>query len=104
MPEQLAVRCACVNVQFGTYEAGVVVRLPWKDKRVTIDKCILGEIRKLWVVGIRTTCNCCGHNKIPAMVCVEEESAVKMEEMGYERLPNPSGEMNPDTFYIPLDA
>lgn len=90
--------CSCVGVRMGTYEAAVVVKLPWRDKLVSIDSCILPIIQELWSLGIRTYGCCCGHNLVPGMVNVDESDGDRMRALGFESMldaPYPES-----TFYI----
>ncbi len=57
-----------------------------KKTNVSIDECIVSEIKSLWKKGIRTTGCCCGHNGIfPTHVSVISEDITKMMELGYTR-------------------
>ncbi len=60
---------------------------PTKEVRVnvSIDECIVNDIKSLWESGIQTTGCCCGHNnKFPSFVSVEPECVSKMLELGYK--------------------
>lgn len=88
--------CTCRNVDFGTYEAAEVVDIPAHmadyrrarardglGPRIVVDRCILPEIRWLWSWGVRTYGSCCGHQKLPPMVCVHDDDAPLMRSLGY---------------------
>ena len=87
----------CEDVEFGTYKCTYDIYLPWKvkfkweseeerkPKCVSIDKCLLPEILKLWELGIKTTGCCCGHgDPDKAFIGVKEEYIEQMINMGYE--------------------
>lgn len=61
---------------------------------VSIDPCIVDDIKYLWGNGIITNGCCCGHNsdKWYPMVNVYPECADKMAELGYEKSGNPLNE------------
>lgn len=86
----------CSDIQFGTYDCGYNIMLPYyvtdptdkenrkQTKMVCIDKCLLPEILSLWESGIKTTGCCCGHgNSSMAFIGVKEEYIPKMKAMGY---------------------
>ena len=55
---------------------------------ISLDKCIADTVRAVWAAGVRTVCSCCGHgNKGAAFVCVVEDDADKMRDMGYREIP-----------------
>ena len=102
----------CTNIPFQTYECCYHMYVPWKckfpweddskktAKLVSIDKCLLPEILKLWEMGIKTTGCCCGHGKQDAFIGVDEDDIQKMKDLGYEvyyNKYNPNGE----DFFIP---
>jgi hypothetical protein len=72
----------CHNVDFGTYKNAVLVQAP-NGKLITIDICMIPEIKWLWDHGIETIESCCGHAKLPGYVAVSEESREKMTALGY---------------------
>lgn len=77
----------CHNVDFGTYKNAVAVKAPW-GKFVTLDICIIPEVKWLWDKGIKTINSCCGHgDKNLAYVAVGDEHRDQMDELGY--LPHP---------------
>lgn len=104
--------CACVDVEFQSYDAEVAVDAPphmldYRDNKVAaglspkimIDACALPEIRELWGHRIRTYGSCCGHNKGPSMVNVHEDDAQKMDSMGYKLWPYIEGRCK-STYYL----
>ena len=86
----------CADVPFQTYECCYHITLPWLCKysweddsmkepmTVSIDKCLLPEILKLWEMGIKTTGCCCGHGKQGAFIGVDFDDIQKMKDLGYE--------------------
>lgn len=81
--------CTCDNVDFGSYERTVTMIAPFElphrnDKLVAIDICIARDLAELWKEGVKTTGSCCGHNKLPPTVTVEEISVQAMEVLGYQ--------------------
>lgn len=73
----------------GTYKCCQVLKLPWKDRLVDIDNCLVEEIKNLWSQGIKTVESCCGHHMANAgYIAVEEESIDKMIALGYEHQHN----------------
>lgn len=93
-------RCTCQGVEFGSYDAAVVVPMPdcmqgYRDRRVaaglspnlTIDACILGDLQELWRRGVRTTGSCCGHGRTFGFVSVAgPDDAGIMRSLGYREL------------------
>lgn len=94
-------KCTCVNVEIGSYDNQVTVRIPphmseYRDNRVAaglspyvcIDRCVFEEIEGLWLLGVKTSGCCCGHGKEIAYVGVLDDKDVQiMESLGYEHLP-----------------
>jgi hypothetical protein len=76
----------CHNVDFGTYKNTVPVQSPW-GKIVTIDICMIPEVKWLWDQEIETVESCCGHNRQPGYIAVKEEYRNKMQELGYQPYP-----------------
>lgn len=79
----------CKEVQFGTSSCAYEIYLPYQlsngsRKCVSIDKCLLPEILKLWEKGIRTTGNCCGHGKMKPFIGVENKYIDDMINLGYK--------------------
>lgn len=99
-------RCTCVGVEIGSHAASVEVPIPphmwsYREARVraglsptvTVDRCILPEIRRLWAQGVRTLGCCCGHGRQPGMINVNPEDMPAMIAMGYRAdrsAPNPA--------------
>lgn len=55
---------------------------------VLIDRCVLADVKRLWALGIKTVCSCCGHgNQAAAFIAVEPEESGRMKELGYEEAP-----------------
>ena len=87
---------ACVDIPFQTYECCYHITLPWlckypweddskkEMKLVSIDKCLLPEILKLWEMGIKTTGCCCGHGKTQPFIGVDLDDIQKMKDLGYK--------------------
>lgn len=50
---------------------------------ISIDPCIVEEIKDLWSKGIVTYGSCCGHNTHESMVNVRDDQSGLMIEMGY---------------------
>ena len=76
------IRPLCHNVDFGTYQNAVAIKAPWGDL-VTIDICMIPEIKWLWDKGIRTTNSCCGHDRTDGFIAVSEDCKKQMDELGY---------------------
>lgn len=87
----------CKDVKIQTYECCYSIKLPYlckfpwedescyKEKYISVDKCLLPEILELWKHGIKTTGCCCGHgNKYMAYIGVKPEYIEKMKELGYK--------------------
>lgn len=55
---------------------------------VSIDLCLVEEIKYLWSLGIVTTGCCCGHNTLPPYIGVDDSFIPKMKELGYNVQPN----------------
>lgn len=51
--------------------------------QISIDPCIVAEIKYLWSQGIITYGCCCGHNKFESMVNVNDDNSKEMIGMGY---------------------
>jgi hypothetical protein len=89
-------RCMCRNVEIGSHRVSVLMRLPphmsdLEEMRVandlspyiTVDACLVEEIRDLWDAGIRTSGCCCGHNQVPGFIGVYGGDIPKMHALGY---------------------
>lgn len=83
----------CVNY-FGEYSNMIVLSMPDHMKgnnggfyttkdTISIDPCIVDEIKFLWEQGVHTYHSCCGHGKIMAEVIVDNRSSDIMEKLGY---------------------
>jgi len=72
----------CHQVDFGTYKNSVGLMAPWGDL-ITVDICMIPEIKWLWNKGIRTIECCCGHGKEPPYIAVTDGNRQIMEELGY---------------------
>ena len=84
--------CNCKDIDFGSYSVVVDIFPPWdSNKFISIDKCILKAVTKLWAYGIETTNSCCGHNKHRPTVCVIKEHEASMHLLGYESIKNEFG-------------
>lgn len=104
--------CDCTDVPIGSHANEVVLRIPehMADYRaarvdlglspdVSIDRCLVDEIRELWRAGIRTTGCCCGHNQRAGFIGVFPEDIPAMLRLGYEVHPNPCRPGDRDSFY-----
>ena len=101
---------ACADIPFQTYECCYHITLPWKCKfpweddsekepmTVSIDKCLLPEILKLWEMGIKTTGCCCGHGKDKPFIGVDFDDIQKMKDLGYEVFYNKCRPNDEDSF------
>lgn len=101
----------CNEIKFGTGHCAYAIYLPWKakfdwedeskrePKCVSIDKCLLSEILKLWELGIKTTGCCCGHgDSTKAFIGVSDESIPTMKELGYHVFYNSCRPNDEDSF------
>jgi len=81
--------CCCDRVDVGTHAAAVIVPVPvhlrrrYAKERVSIDWCLVPEIRWLWAQDILTLASCCGHGKQKPTIAVAAEDVPKMLELGY---------------------
>jgi len=66
--------------------------------QISIDPCIVEEIKWLWEQGIITYGCCCGHNKFESMVNVDDVNSKQMLEMGY--IMNHQDKSRTDTFKL----
>lgn len=58
---------------------------PWKESRtVSLDRCIVEEIKAVWAAGFETLGCCCEHGKKigPSLVVGEGYSSAEVEEIG----------------------
>ena len=100
----------CADIPFQTYECCYHITLPWKCKfpweddsekeplTVSIDKCLLPEILKLWEMGIKTTGCCCGHGKDEPFIGVDFDDIQKMKDLGYKVYYNKCRPNDEDSF------
>ena len=94
-------KCLCVDVQIGSYDNQVTVRIPDNidipynspeqplRETVCLDVCLAGEIKSLWANGIVTTGCCCGHNRTIGYIGVVSEYIPQMKALGYRAILNP---------------
>lgn len=79
--------CFCEDIDYQTYAHVVGMKKPFKEGwdavNVPIDVCIATEIAELWHKGVVTLNSCCGHQKSPSNVIVDEKNRKKMEKLGY---------------------
>lgn len=97
------------NVPMGSYLHCKKIKLPKHMKEylsyknathVSIDACLIPEIKKLWRKGIRTTGCCCGHNSIRGYIGVDFDDIEKMKNMGYKVAFN-NGRPDDEDSFIP---
>lgn len=70
-------------------------------KNISIDPCLINEVKSLWSKGIRTTGCCCGHGKKHiGYIGVVEEDIPKMKKLGYEKRINEL-DLNREDSFIP---
>jgi len=84
----------------GTYECCEVLNLPWNNKKVDIDRCLVQEILWLWKQGIKTIECCCGHGVGNGYIAVEDESVEKMKKINYIKHLNINYK-DSDNFFVP---
>lgn len=61
---------------------------------VSIDACLVDEIKILWEKGIKTAGCCCGHGEVQGYIHVEDENIQQMKDLGYVQ----NREHRPDEF------
>ena len=96
--------CMCRGVEIGSHMASVSLPIPehmndYRKARVaeglspmiSVDACLVVELRLLWARGIRTYGSCCGHNKTRGMINVHEDDGPAMIAMGYDQWPEEDG-------------
>jgi len=105
--------CPCIGVEIQGYRSTGLVRIPshmadlaevrkasgiamWEW--LSIDGCLIAEIRDLWDAGIHTTGCCCGHNTHPPYIGVAFGDIKKMKALGYEVAPNRARPADEDSF------
>ena len=88
--------CKCENVKIGSYDNQIEIEIPNNieirynnpeneiRENVSIDKCLVDEIKQLWSMKIITTGCCCGHNIQGGYIGVKDEYIPKMLELGYK--------------------
>lgn len=79
----------CTDILFGSFACAIKIKLPYKDRFVLIDKCLLEEIKYLWDIGIKTTGNCCGHGRVPPCIGVFDDYIDIMYKIGYKNTYRP---------------
>lgn len=91
--------CKCKNIEFGSaenYAQQILIEIPdhmldyrkartsvGLSSKISIDPCIVDEIKYLWSLGIETHGSCCGHNKADSFVNVHEKNIQTMLDLGY---------------------
>ena len=100
----------CTDIPSQTYECCYHITLPWLCKypweddsmkepmTVSVDKCLLPEILKLWEMGIKTTGCCCGHGRIKPFIGVDFDDIQKMKDLGYKVHHNKCRSNDEDSF------
>lgn len=100
----------CEDIDYGTYQCAYHIYVPWlcklpyehdsqkKPKVVSIDKCLLPEVLRLWEMGIKTTGCCCGHGRSKPFISVAFEDIQKMKELGYKVQYNSCRPYDEDSF------
>lgn len=101
--------CDCVNVEPQTYANQVLVDPPASiseprvkqglSPQLSVDKCLVGELKELWDMGIVTTGCCCGHNNYNPYIGVLPENIPQMKKLGYEVQFNPMRPHDEDQFW-----
>lgn len=66
--------------------------------RISVDACLVDEIKALWFAGIQTSGCCCGHNQRPGYIGVFLSQIEDMKAMGYRVQFNPSRPYAQDSF------
>ncbi len=99
----------CKEINAGEYDCVYNIMLPYvvqysyddkpKKQYVSVDKCLLPEILKLWELGIKTTGCCCGHGgKWTPLISVKQEFIPLMKKLGYVVRPNEDDTCREDEF------
>lgn len=60
-----------------------------KRMTVCIDACIVDEVKALWKVGIITHGACCGHNRIPSSIILDDNVGPSVVEQAKDILSKP---------------
>lgn len=94
----------CNHSEIQNYEC--MVQVPF-GKRFCCDMCLEEELFDLWGKGVHTVGSCCGHGKMQAYIQVDGvDAVVKMNEMGYELLPEESSGCGKNCYkpktYLPI--
>ena len=89
--------CNCKNIEIGSYGNQVILDVPIHmyplydcegnikiNQNISIDKCLVNEIKYLWYNDIFTIGCCCGHNKQDGYIQVVDEDVQKMKNLGYK--------------------
>lgn len=86
----------CDKCEIGTYQNAVILNIPNYMKienggyystktTVSIDMCLVEEIKRLWHKKIHTMGCCCGHGKSNGYIQVlTKEDEIKMLDLGYK--------------------
>ena len=92
--------CNCKDVEPGSYDNQILlgyypVMLDYQKARIAaglsgagipVDRCLVGEVIRLWKAGIRTYGCCCGHNgKSDAFINVDPNDFHKALSLGWAR-------------------
>ena len=80
-------KCNCPpGTLMGTYTNQVTVSYPYgiTRPRISIDRCLIEELKGLWDMGIETHGSCCGHGYLVSWIGVDDEYIPMMEELGYK--------------------
>ena len=67
---------------------------------ISVDSCLVCELKNLWSYGIHTVASCCGHNKVDGIISVEEQDVQKMKKLGYKQYKH-LDYMNVDNSFYP---
>jgi len=115
--------CKCQNVEIGSYNNQVTLRMPahmitYRTKKqkqggcttvgesICVDSCLSNEVQWLWTLGITTTGCCCAHNKVQnngqdiyPYIGVTADCSARMLELGYKLYPESDA---PEHHFVPL--
>lgn len=81
--------CKCNNVDIGSHDATVIIKLSPRmidsigKPCISVDECLRDEVCGLLDMGIVTLGCCCGHNKKPPYIQVAPYSIKAMHLLGY---------------------
>ncbi|MCK4822347.1 hypothetical protein KA005_41675 [bacterium] len=103
--------CNCTDIDFGTYDNMLLLGYypcmrEYAENRKTaglsnygigVDKCIVAQVVNLWEAGIRTYGCCCGHNKTPGFINLDERDFSKALELGWGKYEYPNDKNRCDT-------